>query len=800
MLLFHLLMNRSKHPRREANEPAKQHSRATKKLWRARFLRAIAPKEWGSEPAFAKTCTSGEVMATKSAAKQTMVTNGQFYNAYKQLRGGEFPTPVFDASELVIEKVLGQIGPKAGPVMLLGKVQSGKTRTFLTSVLLGMDNGFELVIVLTKNSVPLAKQTVSRMKGEFDEVMKHPDVQVGIRVWDVMGLQKGMLPLAQFKGMRVVLVAKKQQNNIQRLIEIVNQQGELAARRCLLVDDEADSVSISYRTSDEAARVASLINDLRDNHPQMAMLQVTATPQSAYLQASDTVLRGNQVMKPLKPVTTVFAPVPPEYVGGEVYFGAESSKHGTLESMLHVPFSEDELTRIASGDRRKVQPDRVLDLPQIEGLRTAIIQFLVGAAILRVNSDAANVHMHPERNHYCMLVHSATSKQEHRFQAEMVEQVALKLREARINGDPVFTQLLKDAYASLSAQVKVSGTAMPSFSSVRRELDDALENQGFRVQIVNSENEVAKMLDESGQIELVCPYTVFVGGSSLDRGVTLNNLIAFYYGRNPRTMQADTVMQHSRMYGYRRKLLGVTRFHTTPQLYDKFKAIEDLDSLMWGLIRSNPDAPVTFLDMPKTGGLVHCAPSHLKPHQVTALVPRSRFLPVGFEIHPLDGKNGCRAAVEALDQFLRPHAADFKAKKVLTLPTQRVLELLELVEQTMFWSPESEGVPWNWSLGAEVLKFAAASNHQVHVWGAFDRRLKRGTGDDIADNPDSKDEADVATIHAIDSPIVMFIGQRGRAADGWSDVPFYWPVVRMHATCRKAVFNDGQKRVSWKNP
>src|SRR4051812_18183998 len=47
-----------------------------------------------------------------------------------------------------------------------------------------------------------------------------------------------------------------------------------------------------------------------------------------------------------------------------------------------------------------------------------------------------------------------------------------------------------------------------------------------------------------------------------DRGITIPNMIAFYYGRNPKTMQADTVLQHSRMYGARdRRDLAVTRFH-----------------------------------------------------------------------------------------------------------------------------------------------------------------------------------------------------------------------------------------------
>jgi len=60
------------------------------------------------------------------------------------------------------------------------------------------------------------------------------------------------------------------------------------------------------------------------------------------------------------------------------------------------------------------------------------------------------------------------------------------------------------------------------------------------------------------------------------------NLIAFYYGRNPRTMQADTVLQHSRMYGNRdRRDLAVTRFYTSRDVYDRLYTINDFENPCW---------------------------------------------------------------------------------------------------------------------------------------------------------------------------------------------------------------------------
>ena len=67
----------------------------------------------------------------------------------------------------VIETVkkLDEIDDK--PLTMLGKIQSGKTRSFIGVISLAFDNGYDLAVVLTKNSNALVKQTTARIKQEF---------------------------------------------------------------------------------------------------------------------------------------------------------------------------------------------------------------------------------------------------------------------------------------------------------------------------------------------------------------------------------------------------------------------------------------------------------------------------------------------------------------------------------------------------------------------------------------------------------------------------------------------------------
>src|SRR5262249_44312867 len=93
------------------------------------------------------------------------------------------------------------------------------------------------------------------------------------------------------------------------------------------------------------------------------------------------------------------------------------------------------------------------------------------------------------------------------------------------------------------------------------ELLDSIKfySAGIVVKLVNGET------DED--VAVRSPYNLFVGGNKLGRGVTIKNLLVSYYGRHPRKPQADTVLQHARMYGYRRRDIGLLRLFLPPQLH-----------------------------------------------------------------------------------------------------------------------------------------------------------------------------------------------------------------------------------------
>jgi len=75
----------------------------------------------------------------------------QFYTAYKSANTS-FSSDTFSCAEETTAELLSHATSSDHPGMLLGKVQSGKTRTFISILALAFDNGFDIAIVLSKNS------------------------------------------------------------------------------------------------------------------------------------------------------------------------------------------------------------------------------------------------------------------------------------------------------------------------------------------------------------------------------------------------------------------------------------------------------------------------------------------------------------------------------------------------------------------------------------------------------------------------------------------------------------------------
>ena len=205
----------------------------------------------------------------KREGKELRVAS-QYYDQMAAKRG--------DDPELMakVEEAVSHLGGASttarSPGMLLGKIQSGKTRAFLGIIARCFDRGFNVAIILTKNNVSLTQQTLTRVKEDFKELIAAEEVLAD----DIMCLPS----LETYElNKRLILIVKKEDDNLDRLLEAFEKKyKELQKRKVLIIDDEADYASVSGQRKDGVVgigKIAKQIDRLRELVPDSDFLQVT---------------------------------------------------------------------------------------------------------------------------------------------------------------------------------------------------------------------------------------------------------------------------------------------------------------------------------------------------------------------------------------------------------------------------------------------------------------------------------------------------------------------------------------------
>jgi hypothetical protein len=703
-----------------------------------------------------------------------------FYDQLASKRGD--PPELREKVEEVVEKLMKEATSTRRPGILLGRIQSGKTRAYLGAIARAFDKGYDIAIILTKGTKSLAEQTLCRVKEDFGE-FEAAD-QVGI--YDILSIPE-LTPYELTH--KLILIVKKEDDNLRRLLEFFQEEyPELQNRSALIIDDEADLASISGRRINgiiSPGIIAQQIDSLRDSVTNSAFLQVTATPYALYLQPEENVLvNDTQLVKPKRPAFTVILPTHGKYVGGDEYFEKSvDADSPAFYFFREVPMQERDALK--KEDRRRLQIDRVLTEKNVAVLRDAIITFLVGGAIRRLQQKAAG--QRPQK--YSFLFHTEQSRNSHEWQ----EKVAAATRDALVDqaqaDSPLFNELVRAAFFDLQRSIELDAIALPNIEDGKKAVVEALVTGQLMITKVNSDNDIKKLLAADGQLRLRNPFNMFIGGQILDRGITINNLIAFYYGRTPHRFQQDTVLQHSRMYGARSMAdLAVTRFYAPQHVYQIMRRIHEFDGALREAFESGAhDQGVYFIRKDATNKLVPCSPNKLLFSDVVSIRPGRRLVLSGFQTvsKTVGAKN-----LAQLDT--RVKALVGSSEEPVLIQISEAIELLELAYKNLEFDDSTDDDRKAHVVALEHLsRTCRKSNLKGKIWflAARERNVARYREEGRFSNaPDTKQQKNVARSKAEDIPVLMLLRQNGEEARGWRGLPFWWPVVLTASSAATVIF------------
>jgi len=564
--------------------------------------------------------------STSAVAQRALVTDGLHTQEVLTVLERDLGKPgtvvaLHKASKIIELAVNPLAGPPAEPSdgLLYGLIQSGKTSILTVSAAMAADNGFDCILVLTTDNDPLYDQTLDRVKA-------------ALRCLTILGKKDWKDPVRfakQLQNRPFGIVCSKNGSMLKSLLEAFK-KAKSKKLSILIIDDEADQASLNTFTSKQTGKVSTInqaITDFRDYFPVNTYLQVTATPQSLFLQRP-----GHRY----RPSFTVLTEPGAGYVGGDDFFGI-----GSANLLRDVDINEIALLKASN------QPSPSGKLPT--GLRKSLYTFFAAAA--------ARVITRPTEN-FAFLCHVSMGTKDHEYTRLLLDSFKGETISAFKNKSSTkylkMENGIKEAYDDLSKTDK----SLAPFDDILAKIERYIP--GSTIKLINAPS--------SDEIKLDSVFNIFVGGNKLGRGVTIKNLLVSYYGRNPKTPRADTVLQHARMYGYRHKDLGVTRLFLPPRLAAHFKSIHEMEKSLRELLKDRD----TFEGLFISGAWTATRNNVLDPNTIGYYVGGSSYNP----------RKPLRTAAATLTTaWINQELLKTKdAPPYTTITVKRVQELLKKIE------------------------------------------------------------------------------------------------------------------------
>lgn len=312
----------------------------------------------------------------------------------------------------------------------------------------------------------------------------------------------------------VIVILKKNARMLKLWANIFNSTGFMKGNPLFIIDDEADAASLNTLVNkDRQSSINKYLDSIKNGASSSLYLQVTGTPQALLLQ---TVISG------WHPYFTYYFQPGSGYLGGDFFFPSSG------------------------------KPDCVSYLDTLkEPTHSAVMRHIaVSAQIMLSGGIVSNCLIHPSVR---QAVHQ-------RFAKEVIKEIEW----CHEHMDNEFSSELKLYYNLLNPQK----SELQSFDALLVKAKDLLSN--IKVLIMNGKNDV-----ESSEYETGCNFVI--GGNTLGRGVTFPSLQTIYYTRSSKKPQADTMWQHSRMFGYDRDP-GLMMIYIDERLYKLFSDINSTNN------------------------------------------------------------------------------------------------------------------------------------------------------------------------------------------------------------------------------
>lgn len=248
-------------------------------------------------------------------------------------------------------------------------------------------------------------------------------------------------------------------------------------------------------------------------------------------------------------------------------------------------------------------------------------------------------------------------------------------------------------------------------------------------------------------------------------------------------MQQDTVLQHSRMFGYRKHLLPVTRFYTTERIYSNMEKITEIDIALREEIESKRQGNGVYFITKKDQDIRPCSPDKIRVSDIVLLQGYRRLLPVGFS--PV-----CKTIYDKVNKNIKGMLDEGEniGENTYLFKTKQVEELISEVYKTFKEDEETYRFITVDEMITSLRYFSKNDKVFCLIYKNVDVGKYKNKELKLQDSPDTGQlHLKRAKELAIENPCLMLFQEKG-TKEGWNGRSFWWPVLVAPKNVPKTIY------------
>ena len=434
---------------------------------------------------------------------------------------------------------------KNNNVLLVGKVQSGKTSNLEMLTALAFDNGYNILVIYGGYDTSLLKQTTDRFKETFNvtgEVTYDDDGPAIFTTDDsnqILSIDDEIMTDLLENNKPVIFVSMKRPAAM-RKINALFKRLDKSEFKAFIIDDEGDQASLN--TAKDKIKNASatykeivIMKKLLDNP---MYLSVTATPQANIFLDDWSALRPDSIrlIQPGK-----------GYDGAEVYHLYENDIVNLVSDEDHLELTEGKIP---------------------ESLWEAVRYFIVASAIKCKRATK------PKERFSDMIIHAFREVLQHSSIYTSIDSYINCLKNSFEYKDEDMSGYLNDFENCFNKYVSDDVKSIISFDDIKSDIITVVKKTK-----VILKNGIGKTTQGNEKLKW---HKIYIGGDLLQRGLTFSNLITTYFTRwATGGGNMDTNLQRARWFGYRSKYIDICKIFTTSEIAQEFTNLAEIEDDLW---------------------------------------------------------------------------------------------------------------------------------------------------------------------------------------------------------------------------